>query len=261
MPSFPHRFDHLHFESLDSTHLWCKRQKEFIEDKLKTDALFIISTNEQTQGVGRLGRPWQSVAGNITFNLNLADPISKESTPHAQLVDLSCACAWAICQSIRNLSVPCYLKWPNDLLTQKGKLGGCMIERYSSPQGAWLSIGVGINIYQPLDLQSIDQECDFLNRYGICPNSKEWAEELALTITGELGKLSSSRFDFRYALDNPYTGRGCWVDIETSAGALEGQVLDFDDQGRLHLGTYEGTITVLTSGQCSRMRARMNRKE
>jgi BirA family biotin operon repressor/biotin-[acetyl-CoA-carboxylase] ligase len=42
------------------------------------------------------------------------------------------------------------LKWPNDLLTSTGKLGGILTEaRWTGDSLAWIAIGVGVNVAKP----------------------------------------------------------------------------------------------------------------
>lgn len=54
--------------------------------------------------------------------------------------------AWGIASSLRDRGIPVLLKWPNDLILDKRKLGGILIEtRIQKGQITKAVVGVGIN--------------------------------------------------------------------------------------------------------------------
>jgi BirA family biotin operon repressor/biotin-[acetyl-CoA-carboxylase] ligase len=97
----------------------------------------LLVAERQTAGRGRLGRPWQSAAGDsLTFSLGL--PFSPKDWS-----GLSLAVGLALAES---LHPDIGLKWPNDLWWQDRKLGGILIEAATAGARSQVVIGMGINI-------------------------------------------------------------------------------------------------------------------
>lgn len=98
-----------------------------------------LVADRQTAGRGRLGRSWDSAAGNFhgstVVALRPGDP---------SIGGLSLAVGHALFVAV---GPPAYLKWPNDLLLRGAKVGGILLER----QGDHVVIGFGVNLaYAPL---------------------------------------------------------------------------------------------------------------
>jgi BirA family biotin operon repressor/biotin-[acetyl-CoA-carboxylase] ligase len=101
----------------------------------------LLVAEQQTAGRGRLGRAWQSSAGDsLTFSLGL--PLAP-----ADWSGLSLAVGVSVAESLHPDIV---LKWPNDLWLGDRKLAGILIETASFGEGAagarYAVIGVGVNI-------------------------------------------------------------------------------------------------------------------
>lgn len=99
----------------------------------------------QTAGRGRRGRQWVSpYAQNIYCTVGLV-----KSMPTQQQGLLSIVTGLALCRSlVSSCGVSPRLKWPNDLLTDEGKLGGILIEsRPRVEEGHFFAIGFGLNVF------------------------------------------------------------------------------------------------------------------
>ena len=128
----------------------------------QTEPVLLVAET-QTAGRGRLGRPWHGEVGHaLTFSLGLMlKPVDWSG--------LSLAVGLSLARSLDpqgELGVR--LKWPNDLWVKRpsmsintptgwGKLAGILIETalpagmgYSSDQGRYCVVGVGINIAPPV---------------------------------------------------------------------------------------------------------------
>jgi BirA family biotin operon repressor/biotin-[acetyl-CoA-carboxylase] ligase len=117
---------------------------------------------KQTAGKGRLGRSWVSNP-HETLTFSLAYPFKK---PINALSGLSLACGLGVIHGISQATnLPLLelqqrhlaLKWPNDILVNKHKLAGMLIEGGQLKPGdpTWLIIGIGINV---TNTQQIDQQ-------------------------------------------------------------------------------------------------------
>lgn len=107
----------------------------------------LILADEQRQGRGRRGRAWASPPGGLWASLVL-----KPQTPQRHAGCLSVLVAVGLAQGLRErFGLPVTVKWPNDLLIQRRKLGGTLIEVTSqSDRLGWLIVGVGLNVNNPV---------------------------------------------------------------------------------------------------------------
>ena len=101
----------------------------------------LLVAEQQTAGRGRLGRAWQSGAGDsLTFSLGLM-------LAPADWSGLSLAVGVCLADA---LHPRLQLKWPNDLWLDDRKLGGILIETASTGEGPatarYAVVGVGINV-------------------------------------------------------------------------------------------------------------------
>jgi len=107
----------------------------------QSDPILLVA-EQQTAGRGRLGRGWQSAAGDsLTFSLGLA-------LAPADWSGLSLAVGVSLAES---LHPALRLKWPNDLWLDDRKLGGILIETasFGAGGGRYAVIGVGLNVAPP----------------------------------------------------------------------------------------------------------------
>jgi BirA family biotin operon repressor/biotin-[acetyl-CoA-carboxylase] ligase len=106
----------------------------------------LVITEYQTEGRGRLGRPWIADAGaNLLFSLLIRPPLTRE-----QAGVLPFYAAVAIARAVEPLSqarVEC--KWPNDLLINGRKFGGILLETSIQEDHVGHAIlGIGLNVNQ-----------------------------------------------------------------------------------------------------------------
>jgi BirA family biotin operon repressor/biotin-[acetyl-CoA-carboxylase] ligase len=110
----------------------------------------VVLAEEQTAGIGRLGRSWQSQAEvGIYCSILLRLPLSPANLPVASLL-LGLATAEAIQQSTH---LTCDLRWPNDVLINECKVAGILTHLVD----ACIVAGIGINVNQtsfPTDLRT-----------------------------------------------------------------------------------------------------------
>lgn len=130
-----------HFETIDSTNTFAKSLS-------KEDAPHgsVIIAEEQTAGRGRLQRNWISPKGkNLLFSIVLYPDFSFEKIsllPFAGALAVTDAI-----ETVTGLSSTC--KWPNDVLVNRMKVCGMLLE---SSSGTSISdrviLGIGVNVNQ-----------------------------------------------------------------------------------------------------------------
>lgn len=101
-----------------------------------------LLARRQSGGHGRLGRPWQSIDGNLHLSV-LLRPQSLRWPGHWSIL-----AAVALADTVRPLlpkDSALRLKWPNDLMLGGGKLAGILLEA-GVASGPWLVVGFGVNL-------------------------------------------------------------------------------------------------------------------
>jgi len=116
----------------------------------------VLAVELQTAGKGRLGRSWHAGLGNaLTFSL-----LWRFDCGLNALSGLSLAVGVAIVRALHRLGAnSARLKWPNDVMSSTGKLGGVLIEAQGDMLGpSAVVIGIGLNCSLPLNVaQRINQ--------------------------------------------------------------------------------------------------------
>jgi biotin-[acetyl-CoA-carboxylase] ligase BirA-like protein len=132
------------FDELDSTNDEAKR----LIASNELGPLWIVAAR-QTSGRGRLGRNWISTSGNLHASLILSGDFSPALAP--QLGFVAGLATLRAAEAVTGRSGVA-LKWPNDLLFDRAKLGGVLLEGVSRETGDARQpfqlvavIGVGVN--------------------------------------------------------------------------------------------------------------------
>jgi BirA family biotin operon repressor/biotin-[acetyl-CoA-carboxylase] ligase len=102
----------------------------------------LLAAELQTAGRGRHGRRWRSARGaGATFSIR-----QRMSCAQRELAGLSIAVGLGTARALRRLGARgIALKWPNDLMLNRRKLGGILIETLPSGSGSLVIVGIGIN--------------------------------------------------------------------------------------------------------------------
>lgn len=102
--------------------------------------VFIAQTVNQAQG--RYNRKWYALPGGLWFSFILYPEVE---SPYIHLYPLSLGIA--CCEALRETGINVCIKWVNDLIFNRHKVGGILSETYiSSRKETYLIFGVGINV-------------------------------------------------------------------------------------------------------------------
>jgi BirA family transcriptional regulator, biotin operon repressor / biotin---[acetyl-CoA-carboxylase] ligase len=106
----------------------------------------VAIATEQTAGRGQWGKNWVSNTGGLYLSVAVAPNLAATDS-----YQLTFATAWGITQQLRNSGIPVEIKWPNDLILDKLKLGGILTEtKINQGKITQAIIGVGINWNNPV---------------------------------------------------------------------------------------------------------------
>lgn len=118
----------------------------------------------QNNGRGRRGRNWVSpLGGNVYFSQLWEFPIGP-----ADLSGLSLAISLAVVRSMHQIGVQgVELKWPNDILINKKKVAGILLEIVGESAGPTrVVVGIGVNFHLPDEMgKQIDQPYTTLDQH------------------------------------------------------------------------------------------------
>jgi BirA family transcriptional regulator, biotin operon repressor / biotin---[acetyl-CoA-carboxylase] ligase len=150
---------------------------------------FAVIAGQQTAGKGQWGRTWESASGGLYLSLAITPNLAVADAAHLTLCS-----GVGIAQSLERYHIPVQLKWPNDLILQRRKLGGIKTDtKVYHDRITQAVIGVGINWSNTvpengINLQSI-QDCPIV--------SLEQLAALAIA-----GLLSSYQFYLSEGIDS-----------------------------------------------------------
>ena len=142
-PDYPWADRCHYFNTVDSTNNYLKRQA-----LLGAPHGTVAVADCQTGGKGRLGRSFQS-PGGVGIYLSM---LLRPDCPQEQLMHLTCAVGTAMCDALEEAAgVRPGIKWTNDLVCEKRKLSGILVELLNDTQGKLcVIIGIGVNCCQQL---------------------------------------------------------------------------------------------------------------
>ena len=131
----------IEFEELDSTMITLK------ELAVKgCDIKTVVCAKKQKRGRGRQGRSWVSPKGNLYYSF-LRNPEDKNSKNMFAPVFIVALTIVDTIKTISNNKIIPTIKWPNDILINRSKIAGILIENINlTGNKNLLNIGIGINI-------------------------------------------------------------------------------------------------------------------
>ena len=134
------------FDELDSTNEEARRR---VLEEGERGPLWIVACR-QSRGRGRLGRDWISVPGNLHASLVLSEGVAPERAP--QLGFVAGVATIAALRALFPDETGFALKWPNDILLNRAKLGGVLLEGLAlsagderRPPAGVVVVGIGVN--------------------------------------------------------------------------------------------------------------------
>ncbi len=211
----------------------------------------VVIAEEQTGGVGRLGRAWVSPEGGIWITI-----ILKPSVPIDHVFMITMAGAVAIARAIRReFDLGAMIKWPNDIYIGDKKVAGLLLELAAEADTihyCLLGIGVDVN-FDPSVLSpnlqktvttirtELDHEVDrarFLARL-----LREFERHFEL--------LEAQEYD---AIIREWKSMSCTLEhhvhVSTLKKSFDGEAIDIDEFGALIIRKENGKIERVIAGDC-----------
>ena len=130
-------------DAIDSTNIFLKK---FVKENNQISRL-AVRADYQTKGRGRMNSKWHSEKG---MNLTGSIFFGKIKINNIDIFEINKIVCLAVLQVLKYYEIPeLKIKWPNDILSEKKKIAGILLESVIRGKNILgLIIGVGININQ-----------------------------------------------------------------------------------------------------------------
>jgi len=213
----------------------------------------LVIAEMQTKGRGRKGRSWVSLPeGGIYLSL-----ILRPNLMPSQIVQIPLIAGVALTKAIKE-TVPLQpmIKWPNDIIIGKKKVGGILTEMSCEIDGVnYVVLGIGLNVNIPASLlaeQTTGIATSLAAEYGEHTSRAKLVQcflsKFEIIYTKFLASGFISVRDEWKALNNTI---GSWVKVSDGGEEIEGEALDIDNDGFLLVRKESRDISRIISGDVS----------
>jgi BirA family biotin operon repressor/biotin-[acetyl-CoA-carboxylase] ligase len=175
--------------AIESTNLYLKK----LAVEKDTESYTVVTANYQSEGRGQMGANWHSEIGkNLTFSILIKfDTFEIEHQFY-----LSMAVSLGLVVAIRHyISTPLFVKWPNDILADKDKLAGILIENMISGNLIKQTvIGIGLNVNQEQFPSTIGKVTSLKKITGNSFDTEPLLESIVISIQNFVGYIERKEF-------------------------------------------------------------------
>jgi len=216
---------------IDSTNDECKRISS-------NKDILVVTADKQTKGKGRKGKKWHSPEGNISLSIAFADigfdmPIS---------IATGILVRDALTEVFNLSSIK--LKWPNDLVYEKKKIGGILVEKEVFADYTKAIVGIGIN----LELDKKESWWGDLKDL----NGKNLRDKIINRILMKFEILLKNGLDdWKSHWHQSCIHNDAIISVARNNETIKGKYLGINDAGELLLEKETGNIISFSSGEVS----------
>jgi len=223
------------YDSIDSTNTYAKT----FANKGAEEGTVIIA-DHQTAGRGRFGRTWFAESGSSLLFSIIARPTF--STDKIGLLPFFAAVG--VANTVETVTgMQCECKWPNDILLNKKKCGGILMESTSQRNKLdYAILGIGLNVNQKRFSGDLEGKATSLsNECGIEFNRKKVFCQIMSSLESHYTDVSKG--DFNTVLmewDARATILGKRITLTQAADVIEGIAITLAADGGLVVETETG---------------------
>ena len=238
-----------YLESTPSTN-WVGKQICSEGEVEKMHGLVIIA-EEQTGGIGRMGRAWVSPSGGIWITIVL-----KPRIPIDHVFMVTMAGSIAVARAIRKeYDLGALIKWPNDIFIGNKKVAGLLLELSAEADTIHhCLLGIGIDVNVPLNQFSPELQKEITSISAELGHEADRATFLARILKEFENRfllIESGEYD---AIVREWKSLSCTLEqrvhITTMKNSFEGDAIDIDEYGALIIRKDNGKIERVIAGDC-----------
>ncbi|MFK7843611.1 MAG: biotin--[acetyl-CoA-carboxylase] ligase [Sphingorhabdus sp.] len=233
----------IHIETVKQTASTNADMKTLAEQGSAAEGFWLRAVR-QSDGVGRLGRPWSSPEGNL-YCSTVVDMHENDPAPSS----LSFVAGLAVYTVIRSYlpGTEMILKWPNDVLVSQAKICGILLERVKNQ----VVVGIGVNIAVSPDVEG--RRVTSLAAEGATTGAAEFLTRLSDIFEGFLKTWRERGFAHIQAewleLAHPV---GSMMSTSDERGEkIAGEFAGLTADGALRLRKADGTLIEIRAGDIS----------
>lgn len=219
------------YKLIDSTNDECKRISS-------NKDILVVTADKQTKGKGRKGKKWHSPKGNISLSIAFAD----------RELDVPISIATGILVKDALIEVfnldSIKLKWPNDLVFEKKKIGGILVEKEVFANYTKAIVGIGINL-------ELDKKESWWGDFGDL-NGKNLRDKIINKILVKFETLfRDGLYDWKNLWNQSCIHNDAIISVARNDEIIKGKYLGINDSGELLLKKEIGEIISFSSGEVS----------
>ena len=231
------KYNLINLKTVKSTNLEIKKM---ISSKININNL-CLSADNQTDGYGRRNAKWFSYKGNIHLSI-----LVKPKCSINEVNQLSFMTSITLGDTLKKIksNINIKYKWPNDILLNKKKIAGVIVETSSfvNKKIKWVIIGIGLNIKKSPNLNTKEFKITSLNKEKIYVR-KDYFIDLFLQRffrNYECWKKKGFNFIKKDWISNVYKKNNKIV-VKYQNNYIKGKILDLLINGGIKLKTSKET--------------------
>ncbi|MFA6938489.1 MAG: biotin--[acetyl-CoA-carboxylase] ligase [Treponema sp.] len=157
----------IHFAQTKSTMIEAHR---IAEEDSSNSCSKIITSDKQTEGQGHNNHKWVTTKGSLAYTVITHNKLSVSESHR-----ITMASQIALANVLTKIDQrKFYVRWPNDVWSEKGKVAGVLDELSASGSLCrWINLGVGVNLTKNPSIASTD---------FVCSNKKSFTRKEVLSL-------------------------------------------------------------------------------
>lgn len=231
------KYNLINLKTVKSTNLEIKKM---ISSKISINNL-CLSADNQTDGYGRRNAKWFSYKGNIHLSI-----LVKPKCSINEVNQLSFMTSITLGDTLKKIksNINIKYKWPNDILLNKKKIAGVIVETSSfvNKKIKWVIIGIGLNIKKSPNLNTKEFKITSLNKEKIYVRKDDFIDSFLQRFfrNYEFWKKKGFNFIKKNWISNVYKKNNKIV-VKYQNNYIKGKILDLLINGGIKLKTSKET--------------------
>ena len=211
---------------------------------------FVVVAESQSAGRGRMGRVWQSPKGGVWLSI-----LIRPQNPPELLSSLPLIGALGVARAlVEDFGVPARVRWPNDVVVDRRKIGGVLVEsRSKGNELVYAILGLGINAnFDTSQIEPISRTSTSLQTLLGREVDPETLISAVLSETERLYEcLYAPTYDLAALLRKFDCSRGKYVRVVTATQEFLGIFDDYEGLDRVRITTPKGLELIETDALLS----------